>query len=400
MSVCFPRIAVTGMGIVSALGRGKAATLDSLLSSRSGVAPMSVLDSVHTDLPVGEVKETTEALAEALGVSPSIPTTRSALLGLMAIDEALEQAALSPISLREAAFVSATTVGGMDQSERYYLDFLTGDERNDYIALHDVGACTDWMASRYGPWGYVASVSTACSSAANAIIHGARLIAAGECRRVIAGGTECLTRFHLNGFNTLLILDHRRSRPFSASRAGLNLGEGAAFLVLEDEQIALERGQSPLAYVTGWGNACDAYHQTATSADGEGPYLAMKQALERAQLLPSDISYINAHGTGTPDNDRSEFAALQRLFGEALPPFSSTKPFTGHTTSASGSIESVICLLAMQHGFIPPNLSDGEMLSPSCHPVAELQRRQTLRHVMCNSFGFGGNDSALIFSFC
>ena len=138
MSVCFPRIAVTGMGIVSALGRGKAATLDSLLASRSGVAPMSVLDSVHTDLPVGEVKETTEALAEALGVSPSIPTTRSALLGLMAIGEALEQAALSPLSLREAAFVSATTVGGMDQSEPYYLDFLTGDERNDYIALHDV----------------------------------------------------------------------------------------------------------------------------------------------------------------------------------------------------------------------------------------------------------------------
>lgn len=398
MSAPFPRIAVTGMGIVSALGRGCKATLESLLGCRSGVGAMSVLDSVHTELPVGEVKLTTETLAAALGVPPSTPVTRSALLGLMAIDEALAGAALSPGSLGGAAFVSATTVGGMDQSERYYLDFLTGDDRNDYIALHDVGACTDWMASRYGPLAYAASVSTACSSAANAIIHGARLIAAGECRQVVAGGTECLTRFHLNGFNTLLILDHRRSRPFSASRAGLNLGEGAAYLVLEAEEAALERGLNPLAYVTGWGNACDAYHQTATSPEGQGACLAMKQALERAGLAPSGISYINAHGTGTPDNDRSEFAAMQRLFGEAVPPFSSTKPFTGHTTSASGAIESVICLLAMQHGFIPPNLSEGEMLSPLCRPVAELQRGQTLRHVMCNSFGFGGNDSAIVFS--
>lgn len=394
----FPRIAITGMGIVSALGRGCQATLESLLECRSGVGAMSVLDSVHADLPVGEVKMTTDALAEALGLSPSAPTTRSALLGLMAINEALAGARLSSGSLAEAAFVSATTVGGMDQSERYYLDFLSGDDRNDYIALHDVGACTDLMASRYGPVAYAASVSTACSSAANAIIHGARLIASGERRLAIVGGTECLTRFHLNGFNTLLILDHRRSRPFSASRAGLNLGEGAAYLVLEDEEAALERGATPLAYVTGWGNACDAFHQTATSADGEGAYLAMKQALARAGLSPSAISYVNAHGTGTPDNDRSEFAAMQRLFGASLPPFSSTKPFTGHTTSASGSIESVICLLAMQKGFIPPNLFEGEMLSPLCRPVAVLQRGQTLRHVMCNSFGFGGNDSAIVFS--
>ena len=146
-----------------------------------------------------------------------------------------------------------------------------------------------------------------------------------------------------------MILDHERCRPFDATRAGLNLGEGAAFVVLESEESANKRGVNVHAYLTGYGNACDAYHQTASSEDGEGAYLAMKEALDMAHLTPKDIQYVNAHGTGTPNNDQSESVSLRRIFGDEIPLISSTKSFTGHTTSASGSIEAVICILAMQN---------------------------------------------------
>ena len=153
-----------------------------------------------------------------------------------------------------------------------------------------------------------------------------------------------------------MILDHQRCRPFDATRAGLNLGEGAAYIVLESEEMASKRGVKPHVYLTGYGNACDAFHQTASSEDGEGAYLAMKEALVMAHVSPKEIQYVNAHGTGTPNNDQSESVSLQRLFGAHMPLVSSTKSFTGHTTSASGSIEAVICILAIQHHFVPTNL--------------------------------------------
>ena len=156
------------------------------------------------------------------------------------------------------------------------------------------------------------------------------------------------------------------------------------------------RGVTSLAVLSGFGNACDAFHQTASSEDGEGAFLAMGKALKMAGLKPEDIDYVNAHGTGTPNNDASESAALRRIFGDAMPPVSSTKAFTGHTTSASGSIEAVFCLLALQEGFIPANLNWAEP-DPACiTPAAGGPAR--LRHILCNAFGFGGNDSSLILS--
>ena len=387
-----PPIYITGMGIISALGTGCDATLRALRSDRSGIGPMR-------HLPVGEVALTDRQMADALGIAPATPFTRSALMGLMAAREALAGAGIDAAAQIPIAFVSGSTVGGMERSEAYYLDFLESDRHSEYIGLHDIGATTTLMAHHLPGVTYTASVSTACSSAANALVHAARLIEAGVADVVLAGGTECLTLFHLNGFHTLLILDEQPSRPFAVSRAGLNLGEGAAYLVVESEASMQRRGRQPIARLSGCGNACDAYHQTATSPTGEGPFRAMQAALAEAGLKPSDIDYINAHGTGTPDNDRAEFAAIERLFGtDALPPFSSTKPFTGHTTSASGSIESVICLLAMQHGFIPANLNMDVPLAPGCHPVTIRREGVSLRHVMCNAFGFGGNDTALVFS--
>lgn len=389
---------ITGAGIVSAVGCNKREVLESLVAKRSGIGPMRYLRSVHTEFPVGEVPMSDEELCAALGIDASTPTIRTALLGMLALGEALDEAGLSGGELPGAAFISGTTVGGMDRSECYYPDFLANDSRNEYIAMHDCGASTELIADRFGRFGFVSTPSTACSSAMNAILVGANLIRSGAFDIVVAGGSECLTRFHLNGFNALMILDTQPCRPFDATRAGLNLGEGAAYVVLERAASARRRGVHALATLDGVANTCDAFHQTASSADGEGAFRAMRGALADAGLDPSEVDYINAHGTGTPNNDASESAAMLRLFGDRVPPVSSTKAFTGHTTSASGAIETVICLLALRHGFLPVNLNWQHPMDNGIVPVRESRPPREIRHVLCNSFGFGGNDSSLLLS--
>jgi len=389
---------ITGAGIVSAIGLNKLEVLDALLQGRSGIGPVRHLRTVHTDLPVGEVPLSNDELQSRLGIPSGTPIIRTALLGMWALQEALQDARIDTELLSDTAFISGTTVGGMDKSEQYYPDFLSNDSRNEYIALHDCGSSTELIADHFGRFGFVATPSTACSSALNAIIAGANLIRSGLADRVIAGGSECLTRFHLNGFHALMILDSRPCRPFDASRAGLNLGEGAAYIVLERPSTAQDRGVEPLVTLDGYGNACDAFHQTASSPDGEGAFLAMQAALSDAGLTPADIDYINAHGTGTPNNDSSESAAMFRLFGDLVPPVSSTKSATGHTTSASGAIETVICLLALRHQFLPINLNWSEPMENGLIPVRDSRPSREVRHVLCNSFGFGGNDSSLLLS--
>ena len=389
---------ITGAGIVSAVGCNKREVLESLVAGRSGIGPMRYLRSVHTEFPVGEVPMSDEELCAALGIDASTPTIRTALLGMLALGEALDEAGLSGGELPGAAFISGTTVGGMDRSECYYPDFLANDSRNEYIAMHDCGASTELIADRFGRFGFVSTPSTACSSAMNSILVGANLIRSGAFDIVVAGGSECLTRFHLNGFNALMILDTQPCRPFDATRAGLNLGEGAAYVVLERAASARRRGVHALATLDGVANTCDAFHQTASSADGEGAFRAMRGALADAGLNPSEVDYINAHGTGTPNNDASESAAMLRPFGDRVPPVSSTKAFTGHTTSASGAIEAVICLLALRHGFLPVNLNWQHPMDNGIVPVRESRPPREIRHVLCNSFGFGGNDSSLLLS--
>lgn len=393
------RLWITGSGIVSSIGVGKAATLQSLMASRSGISKVRYLKTAHSEFPVGEIPMSNSELEQALGIAAGTPTTRTSLMGMLALREALASTGLDKESISDVAFVSGTTVGGMDMTEQHWLDFPESSQYDVYIRSHDCGACTEMIADHFGKFASVTTLSTACSSAANAIIYGARLIESGTTDIVIAGGAECITKFHLNGFNALRILDTAPCRPFDDSRAGLNLGEGAAFIVLESERHAIARGAKAQAFLDGYANACDAHHQTASSADGEGAFRAMREALQMAKLKPSDIDYINAHGTGTPNNDSSESAAMRRLFGETIPPMSSTKPFTGHTTSASGSIEAVICMLAIENSFIPPNLNFSST-TDCIAPVTELRSSVLLRHVLCNSFGFGGNDSSLLISSC
>jgi 3-oxoacyl-[acyl-carrier-protein] synthase-1 len=394
-------IFVTGSGMISALGIDKHEALTALRERRTGIAPIRYLRTAHTEFPVGEVKRSDEEMLRMLHLPPTIVHTRTSLMGMIAAKEAVQEAELRAGGESRIALVSGTTVGGMDKSERYYLDFLSNDTRNDYIAVHDCGACTEMIAERFEDlFSLLQTISTACSSSANAILYGARLIRDGRADIVVAGGSECLTKFHLNGFHTLMILDREPCKPFDSRRAGLNLGEGAAYLVLETEDSLRKRDAKPLCRLSGYANTCDAFHQTASSPEGEGAYLAMKQAVETAGLVPEDIDYINAHGTGTRNNDLSEGRAIERLFGKHIPAVSSTKSFTGHTTSAAGGVEAVISLLALQNDFIPANLNFAEPMEElSFSPTREeTGSKAPLRHVLSNSFGFGGNDTSLIFS--
>ena len=390
-------ILITGTGVVSAIGLNKNETLDALLNNRSGVGPLVYLKTDHKEFPVGEVKLSDAEMRKRLNINDNAITTRTALMGMIALDEALKDAKLTSDMLPKIGFISGTTVGGMDMSEQYYLDYIGEGTHKEYIAVHDCGSCSEMTANHFGKFAFITTLSTACSSAANAIILGANMIRCGEADIVVVGGSECITKFHLNGFNALMILDTKPCRPFDATRAGLNLGEGAAYLVLETEESAKRRGVKAQAILSGYGNACDAFHQTASSPDGEGAYRAMKEALQLADIQPDKVDYINAHGTGTPNNDLSESQAMIRLFGKNVPPMSSTKPFTGHTTSASGSIEAVFCILALQHGFLPVNLNFSQPMEDGIVPVHQSVKKE-LKHILCNAFGFGGNDSSLLLS--
>ncbi|HNB82193.1 MAG TPA: beta-ketoacyl synthase N-terminal-like domain-containing protein, partial [Chitinophagaceae bacterium] len=227
-----------------------------------------------------------------------------------------------------------------------------------------------------------------------------RLIQHGVLDVVLAGGADALCRFTLNGFNTLMIVDQEPCKPFDENRKGLNLGEGAAYLVLVSDRF-YEQYHHLTCYGTlsGFANANDAFHQTASSADGNGNFLAMSNALKQGNLTISDIGYINAHGTGTANNDSSEGIAIERLFGDAIPPLSSTKAYTGHTLGACGALEAVYSLLALQEGLAYPCLRiQTPMKDLKCNPLTDFAVLPQLKHVMSNSFGFGGNCSSLIFS--
>lgn len=384
-------ISITGLGIICAIGNDTSSVLDSLRGGKTGIRAMKYLPSKHTHLPVGEVQLSNEEMKQMLGITTPDPMSRTTLMGAIAVRQALAQAGLEDLNGKRVALISGTTVGGMDLTEQYIERMKEDDSLLWLPQSNDCGNSTKEIAEVAGvPNAEICTISTACSSALNSIILGAEMLKRDEVDVVIAGGSESLSLFHLNGFNTLMILDKEQCRPFDATRAGLNLGEGAAFVVLQ-------RDVEGLAYVAGYGNRCDAFHQTASSEDGEGAYLAMKDAIEMAALTPSDIQYVNAHGTGTPNNDISESAALRRLFGENLPEISSTKSFTGHTTSASGSIETVMCVLAMQSCFTPANLGWSEAQDGVIIPTRGREGVD-LRNVICNSFGFGGNDSSMVLS--
>lgn len=393
-------VVVTGMGVVSAIGLNLSDNKFALIKGETGIGPVEYLATRHQHLPVGEVKLSTSELLQR--TSPAQPTawSRTALLGLIAAREAVAMAEVDFTDGQRTGLISATTVGGMDRTEDFYPAFLKDENAGHLreVVNHDCGASTELLADELHIKDWLTTINTACSSSVNAIMLGVRMIRSGRLDRVVVGGTDGLSRFTLNGFNSLMILDDEPCRPFDAGRKGLNLGEGAAYLVIESATSAKIRERKALANISGFANTNDAFHQTASSPEGIGAQLAMVQALKMAGLKSTEIDAINAHGTGTANNDLAEGKAINAVFDSHFPLVSSTKTFTGHTLGASGSIEAVYSILSLQENCVFPNLRLAEdMEEIHFKPVRELERLP-LNHVMSNSFGFGGNCSSIIFS--
>jgi len=393
-------IYISGLGIISALGNNVDETIASFQNHSSGVGQIKHLETVHKDkYPLAEVKYSNEELASILNIDKSL--SRTILLSYYAAKQSFDSLKLAPNSGYKIGFISATSIGGMDKTEffarEYTIDNNTGDLKQ--VVNHDNGKSTDFVAKALGIKDFVTTISTACSSAANAIMLGSRLIKSGKLDIVIAGGVDPLTRFTLNGFNSLMIVDDVQCRPLDQTRAGLNLGEGAAFVALMTKETAEAINAKTYCKVTGYCNTNDAFHQTALSDEGNGPFLAMTGALNMSGLKPDMIDYINMHGTGTQNNDNSEGTALKRIFHPHYPKLSSTKSFTGHTLGASGAIEAVFCALALKNGYIYPNYNfKNKMEDLDIVPETKFQTNVEVNHVMSNSFGFGGNCTSLIFS--
>jgi 3-oxoacyl-(acyl-carrier-protein) synthase len=393
-------VAITGMGIISSIGNSVEENFVSLVNNKIGIGTIENISTVHADIiKVGEIKKTNQELIDELGLGKDNNFSRTALLGTIAAKQAVKNAGITSINEYKTGLISATSVGGMDMTERYYYEYFENPEVVKYISSHNAGDNTNKIANELGLKGMVTTISTACSSAANAIMLGARLIKSGKLDRVIVGGTDALSKFTINGFKTLMILSDGYNKPFDNERSGLNLGEAAAFLVLESDELVKKENKKVLARVSGYGNANDAFHQTASSENGDGAFLAMEKAFKMAQLKPEQIDYINVHGTATPNNDLSEGRAIVRLFGEnKAPDFSSTKPFTGHTLAAAAAIEAVYSVLAIQNNVVFPNLNFKTPMEEFNLVPQTTLKHATIEHVLSNSFGFGGNCSTLIFS--
>lgn len=391
------KIYVTGLGVVSGIGIGVNENIDALRLQKHGIGKITLFPTA-LDVPVSEVKRTNEELKQLLSISPQKTISRTALLGMLAAKEAMEDAQFVQPERLRIGFISATSVGGMDLSEHFYASFKENPSQGKLreIISHDCGASTELIASHLGVKDFVTTLSTACSSAANALMLGARMIKYGQLDVAIVGGTDALCKFTLNGFNSLLILDKAHCRPFDQSRAGLNLGEGAGYLVLQSEHSL---HKAPYCELSGYANTNEAYHQTGSSPEGDGAFLSMSAAILSSGIAKEEIDYINVHGTGTPSNDASESKAIQRIFGEQIPAFSSVKAFIGHTLGASEGIEAVYSALSAHKGMVYPNLNFREAIPETgLIPESVFKERLPIRHVLSNSFGFGGNNSSLIFS--
>ncbi len=386
------------MGVISAIGHSVQENHAALVNGKTRIIKGGGnFPSRYAGLlPFGEVLIGTDELKTRLNVTqPGV--TRTTLLALHAFNEAIADAGLTvaELSAHDTALVGATTVGGMCLTDELYANTHGDTENIEYVKSFDYASVNLFIQNRYNITGVVNTMNTACSSSANAIMYGCRLIKTGLASRVIVGGADSLAKFTVNGFNALRILSDEACTPFDQNRKGLNLGEGAAFLVLEKESDTA--GKKIYAQVSGYGNANDAYHPSSLSPEGDGPYLAMKSALDSAGLKPADIDFINAHGTGTENNDEVESRAMLNLFG-TLPNFASTKGFTGHTLGAASAIEAVYSVLNIDRQELYPNLNFKQPIADmGLQPVLNHQSA-AITHVMSNSFGFGGNCTSLVFS--
>jgi|MudIll2142460700_1097286.scaffolds.fasta_scaffold03178_4 3-oxoacyl-(acyl-carrier-protein) synthase len=375
-------IRIRGLGLVSSYGIGLARAVEGLRAGRDGITPLTLFrlpfqDQIkvnqfdHSPFPPGEASA--PAILEA------------------AVSEALAAAGVEAAALREAALVIGTG-GYLFAAEAEYRRVLAESGATSEPALRAPGYVAQRVADDLGIGGPVLTLSTACSSSANALLVAADLIRRGEVARALVLGVEGLSQIALSGFHSLMLLDPAGCRPFDGARRGMQLGEAVAAVLLEAEASEHATGDALL----GGANLCDIHHVTSAAPDGSAMRAVMEMALADAGLAANDITVIKAHGTGSPDNDSAEAAAMRGLFGERLPPFTGLKRYLGHTLGACGAVELAAFLGCLRAGFIPPTAGctqpDPEL---RVTPLAAVQPART-GPVMLNFFGFGGNYASLI----
>lgn len=394
------KIFITGMGAISSIGSTVDEHLNALRSGKCGIQKARFFQSRYAEnLVFGEVPFSDNQLKEINNLTSQKEFTRTTVLAVNAFKEAIHNAGISAELLKSdrTAFISSSTVGGMCYTDELYSDANLKAVPSNYVRSYEGSDHTLRITKMFEIGGIIDTINTACSSSANAIYLGARLIQTGRADRVIVGGADSIAKYTVNGFNSLMILSDEACKPFDENRSGLSLGEGAAYLVLESEDSACDK--TKIAELTGFGNSNDAFHPSTTSDTAIGPILSMELALKVAEIKPDLIDYINAHGTGTENNDITETYALNTVFTK-VPPYNSTKSYTGHTLAAAGSLEAVFSLLSLKHNELYPSLRcENPIQEHNSKPISHFCKKE-LKHVMSNSFGFGGNCTSLIFSKC
>ena len=395
-----PRVVVTGFGVICSIGDDVASVSRSL---REGAAGIRALRRYADEtFPTSLAAEVNSSKADSLDSRRARRLSRSDRLAVVAAAEAIEMAGGSAsLPLTGTLVSSGTSTGGLGEGEDYYLERSrsgAGSGSVSRVLQQPTSGPSDAVAGWFGFGGGVISNATACASAAAAIGAAADMLRDRFADAAVAGGTDALCRLTYSGFNVLQAVDSEPCRPFDSSRAGITLGEGAGYLVLEREEDALRRGVKPLVELAGWGSSCDAHHPTAPAEDGRGAEQAMRGALADAGIDAQAIDYVNAHGTGTPLNDSAESLAIGRVASPGTP-VSSTKSFFGHTLGASGGIEAVVSILAILEDHVPATLRLESPLGEGkgIDFLPDQGRSMRVRTVLSNSFGFGGSNVSLVF---
>lgn len=402
------RVAVTGMGVVTPVGVGCDAMWSSLAAGRSGIRAIDTFDT--SEYPVRFAGLIELDLSGVLSGKEARRMSRFQHFAMVAADEAVRQAGLETIDPDEAdrvGVIVGSGIGGLHVFEEQTKTLLErGPSRISpfLIPMMLVDLAAGLISIKYGAKGVNWAPVSACATGTHAIGEGFESIRRGQSDVVVTGGFDAgVTPLGLAGFCAARALSTRNddpqgaSRPFDAGRDGFVMGEGGAILVLEEWDHALARGVRILAEVIGYGASADAYHITSPAPDGDGARRAMVAALEQAGVAPSEVGYINAHGTSTEQGDAAESLAIKRTFGDSVPPVSSTKSMMGHLLGGAGAVEAAACILAMEAGLLPPTINYTDP-DPDCDLdyVPNVARPSDVGIAMSNSFGFGGHDATIL----
>jgi 3-oxoacyl-[acyl-carrier-protein] synthase II len=394
------RVAITGVGVFCSTGENTKDFLQSLRNGKTGVGPVTLFDTSKYPCKIGaEIRDYQPDKFFAKKELKKI--SRTDQFALIASVEAVKASELHSYPSEEVGVCLGAGAGGMFEAETYHREVLVkGKSKPSLIWPFIPSFTTDRIAERFEYSGPKFTITTACSSSATAIGYGGDLIRSGKCKAVLCGGSEALSELTFGGFNSLKAMDPSPCKPFDRTRAGMSLGEGAGILVLEDFDEALKRGVEVYAEFLGYGIGGEAYHITAPEPTGMSEARIMREALEEAEISPSDVDYINAHGTGTPLNDKVESLSIKNVFkGKAYSiPVSSTKSMVGHCLGSAGAIEAIASILSMVHRFVPPTVNHQEG-DKDCDLdyVPEKSRKIGVEIVLSNSFAFGGNCTTLVF---